>query len=297
MYALSSAVESLENASGQQQGQIVEARRSRPQELDLFSAIAQGSQNNGGIIHHLDSPAKSPHINLQDLAKSFMPYMPPPPPVPLAALQEAAVKKEKASRTVERRRMQEPTERRSYKTTLTIYEHTYPDGQRVYETRSTPLKVSQTIPRQSLWKNENSAIEESDWHSAGVHGTLPANTKALSESRSKTEMRGQPFLTRMHTRQIRHQARIRQKEISRQTSFLVNEADRGDPRNSTMMEESEVVDNIDEDVDHEGGEEALPRMTWRLISVKRQRKLKMKKHKYKKLLKRTKNIRRRLDRL
>ena len=33
------------------------------------------------------------------------------------------------------------------------------------------------------------------------------------------------------------------------------------------------------------------------ISVKRQRKLKMKKHKYKKLMKRTKNLRRRLDRI
>ena len=36
---------------------------------------------------------------------------------------------------------------------------------------------------------------------------------------------------------------------------------------------------------------------WRAISVKRQRKLKMKKHKYKKLMKRTRNLRRRLDKL
>lgn len=36
---------------------------------------------------------------------------------------------------------------------------------------------------------------------------------------------------------------------------------------------------------------------WRLISVKRQRRLKMKKHKYKKLMRRTRNIRRKLDRL
>lgn len=35
---------------------------------------------------------------------------------------------------------------------------------------------------------------------------------------------------------------------------------------------------------------------WRAISVKRQRKLKMKKHKYKKLMRRTRNLRRRLDR-
>lgn len=36
---------------------------------------------------------------------------------------------------------------------------------------------------------------------------------------------------------------------------------------------------------------------WRLISVRRQRKLKMKKHKYKKLMRKTRNLRRRLDRV
>lgn len=36
--------------------------------------------------------------------------------------------------------------------------------------------------------------------------------------------------------------------------------------------------------------------TWKAISVKRQRKLKMKKHKYKKLMRRTRNLRRKLDR-
>jgi len=46
----------------------------------------------------------------------------------------------------------------------------------------------------------------------------------------------------------------------------------------------------------EGRAEKLREM-WRAISVKRQRKLKMKKHKYKKLMRRTRNLRRRLDRL
>jgi hypothetical protein len=39
------------------------------------------------------------------------------------------------------------------------------------------------------------------------------------------------------------------------------------------------------------------RVVWHAISVKRQRKLKMKKHKYKKLMRRTRNLRRKLDRL
>lgn len=36
---------------------------------------------------------------------------------------------------------------------------------------------------------------------------------------------------------------------------------------------------------------------YQTLSVKRQRKLKMKKHKYKKLMRRTRNLRRKLDRL
>lgn len=47
-------------------------------------------------------------------------------------------------------------------------------------------------------------------------------------------------------------------------------------------------ESVDERADQKG--------TMMLISVKRQRKLKMKKHKYKKLMKRTRNLRRKLDR-
>ncbi|MCJ1374515.1 hypothetical protein MMC20_005747 [Loxospora ochrophaea] len=43
--------------------------------------------------------------------------------------------------------------------------------------------------------------------------------------------------------------------------------------------------------------EETKRITWGAISVRRQRKLKMKKHKYKKLMRRTRNLRRRQDRL
>ena len=43
-------------------------------------------------------------------------------------------------------------------------------------------------------------------------------------------------------------------------------------------------------------EQGPHRGVWRLISVKRQRKLKMKKHKYKKLMKRTRTLRRKLER-
>ncbi|KAL8776707.1 MAG: hypothetical protein Q9213_008166 [Squamulea squamosa] len=45
----------------------------------------------------------------------------------------------------------------------------------------------------------------------------------------------------------------------------------------------------------EDGLNGQKRQIWRAISVKRQRKLKMKKHKYKKLMRKTRNLRRRLD--
>ncbi|KAL8800671.1 MAG: hypothetical protein Q9200_007174 [Gallowayella weberi] len=45
----------------------------------------------------------------------------------------------------------------------------------------------------------------------------------------------------------------------------------------------------------EDGLEGKKRRIWRAISVKRQRKLKMKKHKYKKLMRKTRNLRRRMD--
>ncbi|KAI4270545.1 MAG: hypothetical protein LQ337_006615, partial [Flavoplaca oasis] len=49
---------------------------------------------------------------------------------------------------------------------------------------------------------------------------------------------------------------------------------------------------------HQAWEDGLSgrkRQIWRVISVKRQRKLKMKKHKYKKLMRKTRNLRRRMD--
>lgn len=46
----------------------------------------------------------------------------------------------------------------------------------------------------------------------------------------------------------------------------------------------------------EDGMTGKKKQIWRAISVKRQRKLKMKKHKYKKLMRKTRNLRRRLDR-
>ena len=55
-----------------------------------------------------------------------------------------------------------------------------------------------------------------------------------------------------------------------------------------MLQRQEMLDRLREERDG---------MVWRAISVRRQRKLKMKKHKYKKLMRRTRNLRRKQDKL
>lgn len=191
-------------------------------EPDLQTIVNQASTSNADPQpQHLDLPAKSFHINLQELSKKFLPFAPPPPPIPLAAMQEAARKKG----TKDARR-ELPVKQRTYTTTLTVYESTNKDGKTTYETHSTPLVEEQRSP----------------------------NLREPSESTERLPS-GQPrleFLKRMRDRRTHYDIRIDERY---------------------------------------NGKEIL-----HAISVKRQRKLKMKKHKYKKLMKRTKNLRRRLDR-
>ena len=183
---------------------------------DLHSAVTQASVSNSDstVLRHLDG--NQPHdiqINLQELAKTFRPFVPPPPPVPMDAMQKATSKMPK---TVAKRRR---TTQKSYSTTLTILESTHPNGRKTYKAQTSPI------------------CEEPVIESTNLMDLPPASR--------------QPFLGHMWERQ-RHLEKWR------------------DNRPVKSM--------------------------WRAISVKRQRKLKMKKHKYKKLMRRTRNLRRRLDR-
>ena len=191
-----------------------------------------------------------------------------------------------------------PVRKRSFKTTFTLYENTYADGRRVYETQSTPLVV-RTLHKPSLSKQRSTALS-----------VIPSNVSATpntpSESFSYPRIANQPFLTRMYARQLRSFDRFNNNKaiVTRSNNFA--------PHAELVPEIAELpstaeTGEISDDPPTIGqtfmGEESIEDIeqgnpvTWQLISVKRQRKLKMKKHKYKKLLKRTKNIRRRLDRL
>ncbi|KAL9128337.1 MAG: hypothetical protein Q9217_002967 [Psora testacea] len=230
IYTLSSAVDASGQASSQQQGRS-------PEEFDLRAAVTQASTSHADdTTQHLDLPTKTLHINLQELARRFRPFVPPPPPVPLGAMREAA---KQASREAKEQQTPKHT---TWTSTLTIYESTHSNGEKTFKTYATPIirtptKSSHRPPN----VRELEIVREVDLHEdqrRNARYVLPAP-------------RAQPFLGRMRERQLRY------------------------------------VDRMDE------------RFDWgvmQMISVKRQRRLKMKKHKYKKLMKRTKNLRRRLDR-
>ena len=226
IYTLSSAVDSLEQASSQQQGET-------PEEFDLRTAVTQASSPNAeDTIQHLDIPARSLHINLQQLAKRFRPFMPPPPPVPLGAMQEAA-------RQTRKEMKEQIPKQITWTSTLTVYESTHADGKKTFKTYATPIMKAPSVS--SLPPPNAREVEV-------IQGEDPQEYQRRSVRYLPPAPRAQPFLGRMRERQIRYE-------------------DRMDERGVMQM-----------------------------ISVKRQRKLKMKKHKYKKLMKRTKNLRRRLDR-
>lgn len=218
MFTLSSAVDTLENTSSGHHNQDIQQMTS--EEMDLRQAVTQASSSNAEHTTHLDIPAKTLHINLQELAKNFRPFNPPPAPVPLGSGTENATDLPQTTLNQSEAVTQSAPRHKSYTTTLTIHESTYPNGQKTYKTHTTPI------------------VEE------------PTSSQAHDDSSRylPSAPHNQPFLGRMRDRQVQYLDRL---------------------------------------VEREG---------WMAISVKRQRKLKMKKHKYKKLMKRTKNLRRRLDR-
>ena len=248
---------------------------------------------------NIDLPAKTFTIDLQELAKQLRPYSPPPPPVPLAALEEAA-----GADARDTKRDNRLADRKSYKTTLTIYENTYANGKRAYETRSTPL-VIKSLPKPStrrvLALPKPVEVRSADEQDSDSFSQEP-ETSALVHTNSPTRPPSHPFLSRMYRRQVLHFQRMDQrlngphsdKDLDYASTSSVPTPSINEPHTATApppMEDSEVTA---EDTIGEG--EAGKTTLWQLISVKRQRKLKMKKHKYKKLMKKTKNLRRRLDR-
>ncbi|MDI1488510.1 MAG: hypothetical protein OHK93_007785 [Ramalina farinacea] len=276
IYTLSSAVDTLDQAvASQQDGQPQQQQQNQtPEELDLRAAVAQAqsqASTNSPETQHLDNlPAKSLHINLQELAKNFRPFVPPPPPVPMGALREASGRKRAAAgreqsqqqqqqqtpQTTDQQQQQQPTKQTTWTSTLTVYESTHADGRKTYKTYATPITRMPTSPSSIKELRPQGSQEVDAEHDSLQHQQHQQEIRYLPPASTL-----QPFLSRMQARQLSY-------------------ADRLDARFGRMR--------LQEEGEEEGG-------GMQAISVKRQRKLKMKKHKYKKLMKRTKNLRRRLD--
>ena len=230
IHTLSSAVDAFEHVPSQQHGPT-------PEEFDLRIAVTQASSSSAeDTAQHLDPPAKSLHINLQELAKRFRPFVPPAPPAPLGAMREAA------RQSSWELKEQQPSKQTTWTSTLTVYERTEADGKKYFKTYASPIVK---VPTGSSFPPPNA--REIDL----VQKDMAQEDPACRLRHLPPAPRGQPFLGRMRKRQISYGERM------------------------------------DERFNHG---------VMQMISVKRQRKLKMKKHKYKKLMKRTKNLRRRLDR-
>lgn len=219
IYTISSAVETFENATASVNHQSQQG----PSGAENFENEMHGIITSPPVDGDPSQP-HTLHINIEELARLFRPFVPPPPPAPVTESSLVG----KTSRK---------TKQKTYSTLVTVVERTHPDGQTTYQRIASPFR--EDSPSEQLF------IEEG--HSSHHHHQMP----------SRCPPPYQPFLTRMWARRLAWEKSCR--------------------------------------INLPGGRNS--REVWRAISVRRQRKLKMKKHKYKKLMKRTKYLRRKLDRL
>lgn len=212
IYTISSAVETFENATAHHQTQ--QGPSGADSENEMHGLITSPPVDGDPSQPH------TLHINIEELARHFRPFVPPPPPAPVT--EPSLVEK-----------TSQKTKQITYSTLVTVVERTHPDGQITYQRIASPFR--EDSPSEQLF------IDEGPSHHIASRSPPPY----------------QPFLTRMYNRRLAW----------------------GKSRRMILPAEGNK------------------REVWRAISVRRQRKLKMKKHKYKKLMKRTKFLRRKLDRL
>ncbi|KAL8966164.1 MAG: hypothetical protein Q9183_003494 [Haloplaca sp. 2 TL-2023] len=232
---MSTAIESLENASSQQAAEsIAQPGRSRH----------RTSTQDAETLHLDAQPTQQQHftLDIEELSKTFRPFNVPPPPVPMP---DPPATVEEPSQAPKRRTRAKATKERTYTTVLTITEQSHPNGKRTFQASLSPLQEGKFFTPSLPSTSHNNATSQ---HLPQHHHQQLQEQEELTLPPHR-----QPFLQRLAYRQ-------------------------------QLFDESR------------GERLRGKRGTWRMISVKRQRKLKMKKHKYKKLMRKTRNLRRRLDR-
>ena len=253
----------------------------------------KSSRRTANNIHHLDG-----FPSLDQLSKQFQPFHIPPPPVPMDSLNhdetagpkglhhsqqelqqreadEAANAQhpfqpspEAASRN---KRSAPKKKRRTFTASFTT------DKAMNAET----VKKTHTIKAGPVVETQNRLPRRDDSMAAG------AEVKTLSKSKTK---RRRPIQSQMKSRPaLWSTERLKQRPSIHSQSETITDSNSEFPANNSGLEShptSQIVEPSLRD-----------RQTMLLISVKRRRKLKMKKHKYKKLMRRTRNLRRREGRM
>ncbi|KAI4200303.1 MAG: hypothetical protein LQ350_004051 [Teloschistes chrysophthalmus] len=221
------------------------------------------SSKNDTIL--LDS--NNPHqlaLNIEELSKTFRPFNVPPPPVPMpdpSATTTTGSESSKQSSSRRQRRSTATTKERIYTTVLTITEQAHSNGHRTYQASLSPMREGRNFftphpPASSL-----------------IAHPSPSSTSTTNPNQNTPEV---------------EIVEITHSNHPSSSSTLPGSSYHKQPFLERMRRRQSVWE--------ERLREERPGGVWRLISVKRQRKLKMKKHKYKKLMRKTRNLRRRLDR-
>ncbi|KAK5714107.1 hypothetical protein LTR15_011015 [Elasticomyces elasticus] len=220
--------------------------------------VLQESPSNAEHPRHLDGQPQ-PTMKaktLEEVVATMRPYHAPPPPQ--SFVEAASSKIVPVTRTRKTAgAVDAKVKTKTYQTTITVHETTAKDGRKSYSAESSPI-ISVREPSRT---QTGSALTTSSRSSKAVVGGIWATAAVPFRP-------VQPFRHRML-------------------------------RRGRMYLQSRPAAIGDGSVDKTRFIRRAPsgkRVTMWAISVKRQRKLKMKKHKYKKLMKRTRNLRRRLDR-
>ncbi|KAK5726277.1 hypothetical protein LTR17_012897 [Elasticomyces elasticus] len=256
IYSLHSAIESLESSANVVASTQEDSHGVRWEVLQESPSNAEPQNNNGP--RHLDGqPMKAK--TLEQVVATMRPFHAPPPPQSFVeAASSKIVPVSRSSRKATSGVEGGKVKTKTYQTTITVHETTAKDGRKSYSAESSPI-ISVREPSQ---KQTYSALKTSSRSSKATGGVWANAAVPYRPS--------QPFRHRM---------------LRRGRMYLLQDKTAG------------VVG--DGSVDKTRFIRRAPsgrRVTMWVISVKRQRKLKMKKHKYKKLMKRTRNLRRRLDR-
>ncbi|KAI4198577.1 MAG: hypothetical protein LQ346_002730 [Caloplaca aetnensis] len=180
-----------------------------------------------------------------------------PPPPPVPQSDVRSSTTSPAS-SPSKRRSVAPVKERTYSTTLTIVEHIHPSGESTYAASVSPIVRSSARPPKRGGSSSSTSLS-SRVRTRGNEAPMMDVTPPSSSFPSPSTSSSSP-------------------------------PQRGFPP-QPFLERMRKRQQVWED-----GMTEKKRQIWQAISVKRQRKLKMKKHKYKKLMRKTRNLRRRLDR-